>query len=89
MVQSMSGPALAAAASEVDVEGVKTGRGGPVGSGDEGPEVLGRALPATGSVVDDVLVLGVGAVAVGAAMRATKRRREAAADPGDGTHPTD
>lgn len=72
VVQSMSGTAVAAAGS-VEVGGTKTGR-----QPDEGTGVLGSKLPSTGSSAGDVAAIGVGAVAVGAALRAVAKRR-----PGD------
>jgi LPXTG-motif cell wall-anchored protein len=75
VVQSMSGTAVAAQGS-VEVEGTKIPH-------EEKPkpdtEVEGSKLPHTGSVAGDVAALGVGALAVGAATRAVKKRREATA----------
>jgi hypothetical protein len=38
--------------------------------------VLGTKLSPTGSIAGDVAALGVGTIAVGAAMRAVKKRRD-------------
>jgi hypothetical protein len=83
VVQSISGSALAAAPSAVDVEGVKAGRqaGGATGPA-EG--LLGSRLPGTGSMAGDLLAVGTGAVAVGAVLRSTRKRpvaSDAEADP--------
>jgi LPXTG-motif cell wall-anchored protein len=76
VVQSMSGTAVAAQGS-VEVEGTKIPH-------EEKPkpdtEVKGTKLPHTGSVAGDVAALGVGALAVGAATRAVKKRRQATAE---------
>lgn len=74
VVQSMSGTAVAAQGS-VEVAGTKT----PHEAGGKKPDtaVEGTKLPHTGSVAGDVAALGIGALAVGAATRAVKKRREA------------
>ena len=76
VVQSMSGTAVAATGS-VDVEGTKTGNQ-PDGKGAKDADVLGDKLPRTGSNIGDIAALGVGALAVGAATRAVKKRRDQA-----------
>jgi hypothetical protein len=73
VVQSLSGTAVAATASTA-VEGTKTGNKPP--KEDKSTEVLGTKLPHTGSIAGDVAALGVGTIAVGAAMRAVKKRRD-------------
>ena len=79
VVQSLSGTAVAADGS-TEVEGVKVGRSPGGKGGDTETEVLGSKLPRTGSVAGDVVALGVGAVAVGAATRAVKKRRDEPAE---------
>ena len=66
LVQSMSGTAVAAVGS-TEVEGTKKPH--------EKPRVLGEKLPKTGSQVGDIAALGVGTVAVGAAIRAAVKGR--------------
>ncbi len=79
VVQSMSGTAVAAQGSvEVAVEGTKTSNAG--GGSKPDTAVEGTKLPHTGSVAGDVAALGVGALAVGAATRAVKKRREGTAE---------
>ena len=76
VVQSMSGTAVAAQGS-VAVEGTKNP---PQEKPEDDTEVEGSKLPRTGSIAGDVAALGVGALAVGAATRAVKKRREGTAD---------
>lgn len=80
VVQSLSGTAVAAQGS-VEVGGTKTGKDKDEDNrAEDKTEVEGTKLPRTGSVVGDVAALGVGAVAVGAATRAVKKRREGSAE---------
>jgi hypothetical protein len=87
VVQSLSGTAVAATGSTA-VGGTKTGNKPPK----EKPptEVLGTKLPRTGSIAGDLAALGVGTVAVGAAMRAVKKSRgeggDASPPPPSGRH---
>jgi hypothetical protein len=83
VVQSISGSALAAAPSAVDVEGVKAGQRAAGASG-QADGLLGSSLPGTGSTAGDLLAVGTGAVAVGAVLRSTRKRpvaSDAEADP--------
>jgi LPXTG-motif cell wall-anchored protein len=81
VVQSLSGSAVAATGS-VAVEGTKNG---PKTSGDT--DVEGTKLPSTGSMAGDAAALGVGALAVGAALRAAAKRRGETGEPGDEVAP--
>jgi LPXTG-motif cell wall-anchored protein len=76
VVQSMSGTAVAAQGS-VEVEGTKTSA---EGGGKRETFVEGTKLPHTGSVAGDVAALGIGALAVGAATRAVKKRSDRTAE---------
>jgi hypothetical protein len=71
-VQSMSGSAVAAAGS-LAVEGTKSGQQ-PEARGAAETGLLGSRLPGTGSMAADVAALGVGALAVGAALRSVRKR---------------
>jgi len=70
VVQSMSATAVAAEGS-VQVEGTKNK---PAARPEKDTEAEGALAP-TGSIVGDVAALGLGAIAVGAATHAVKKRR--------------
>lgn len=87
LVQSMSGSAVAAAGS-VEVLADKSGqddKGG--GTPEDDTKVLGEKLPSTGSIAGDAAAIGVGALAVGAALRAAQKRRNDGNEAGDPATP--
>ena len=87
LVQSVSGSAVAAAGS-VEVLGDKTGQDDTGGRDtDDGTQVLGNKLPSTGSTAGDAAAIGVGALAVGAALRAAQKRRTEGNETGDPATP--
>jgi hypothetical protein len=67
----MSGSAVAAAGS-LAVEGTKSGQ--PEARGGDETGLLGSRLPGTGSMAADAAAVGVGALAVGAALRSVRER---------------
>jgi len=83
LVQSVSGSAVAAAGS-VEVLGDKSGQDD---TGGRDTEVLGNKLPSTGSIAGDAAAIGVGALAVGAALRAAQKRRTEGNETGDPAAP--
>lgn len=84
LVQSVSGSAVAAAGS-VEVLGDKKGPKDTAGGPDT--EVEGTKLPSTGSVAGDAAAIGIGALAVGAALRAVQKHRNEGDETGDPAAP--
>ena len=76
VVQSLSGPALAATPSPAEVAGVKR----PRGENERDVAAEDGGLAGTGANTGDLAALGVGAVAAGAALRAVAKRRRAERD---------